>query len=149
MCGMEWYMYKCRNPRGAHSGRPFQYVGWSGIGAHQRGGTLEAGSLPRQKQLDMSGHRVLRDARLHPHLVHLEGRLVDRHARLVIVNAAQDQVHTAAPIGVLEGLDEVAETVDGADVGMVALKIHVRVDVCQGLDSGGCFGHAGLLWAEK
>lgn len=57
----------------------------------------KAGGLPRFDQLDMSRHCILTDTTFHPDLPQLVGCLVDGHACLKVVHAAEHQVHRLPP----------------------------------------------------
>jgi hypothetical protein len=80
----------------------------------QRRRALEARELARDEQLDVAGDGVLGDARLEPRLPELVARLVDAHARLEVVHAAQHEVDAAAGQAALaDAPHEVLEVVNG------------------------------------
>ena len=74
--------------------------------------------------------RVLRDARLEPLLADLEARRVDGHARLEVVDAAEDEVDwfAAAEAAAPDAPHEVVKVLDGRDVVVVRLELDVGVD---------------------
>ena len=98
----------------------------------------------------MTRYGVLRHAALHPHLVALVARLVDCHARLVIVDARHDEVdRAAAQAAVLHAIDEHRKHVGQRNVAVQRLKLNVWIDVGQRAARGLGLGETRVLGPEK
>ena len=104
-------------------------------------------ACPNVSYLYVTRDCVLRDARLEPLLSDLEARRVDGHARLEVVDAAEDEVDGAAAAAEAAAPDaphEVVKVLDGRDVVVVRLELDVGVDGFQGLRRRGHLGQPRL-----
>ena len=87
-----------------------------------------------RSNLYMTGDSVFRHARLEPLLSDLEARRVNRHPRLKVVDAAEDEVDGAAGQAARpDPAHEMVKVLDRRDVVVVCLELDVGVDSLQSL----------------
>ena len=111
----------------------------------------KASSDSRSNELNVTRHGIFTDSRLNPHLVELVARLVDSHARLKVVDTAENEIDRGCAVECsrVDLAAKVLETVDFGNIVVVAFDEDVWVDSGQRLARCFDFGLATLLGTEE
>jgi hypothetical protein len=78
-------------------------------------------------------HCGLRNTGLEPHLIQFIASFIDRHARLVIIDAGQDQIDGFTLLARQNLFFEQWVVFDRADIVVVSFDLGVRIDVLKRL----------------